>query len=99
MDFISLSTFVVTPAMIISAAKKLKSSLSAGPDGIPSILFCRCAVDLAEPLSAIFTRSLDEGVFPEVWKQSFMFPVKNGDKKKRQELQRNNELINCVKAV
>ncbi|XP_055622265.1 uncharacterized protein LOC129765851 [Toxorhynchites rutilus septentrionalis] len=56
MDVISLTTFVVTPAMVISAAKKLKSSLSPGPDGIPSVLFCRCAADLAEPLSVIFTR-------------------------------------------
>ncbi|XP_055622731.1 uncharacterized protein LOC129766239 [Toxorhynchites rutilus septentrionalis] len=81
-DVISLTTFVVTPAMVISAAKKLKSSLSPGPDGIPSVLFCRCAADLAEPLSVIFTRSLNDGVFPEIWKESFMFPVfKNGNKR------------------
>lgn len=81
-DFINLTTFTVTPAMVIAAAKKLKSSLSPGPDGIPSILFCRCATVLAEPLSTIFTRSLDNGVFPEIWKQSFMFPVfKNGDRR------------------
>ncbi|XP_055543189.1 uncharacterized protein LOC129728762 [Wyeomyia smithii] len=77
MDCINLTSFVVTPAMVISAAKKLKISNSSGPDGIPSVMFCRCAFDFAAPLAAIFTRSLNDGVFPEVWKQSFMFPASN----------------------
>ncbi|XP_055538290.1 uncharacterized protein LOC129725902 [Wyeomyia smithii] len=82
MDCINLTSFVVTPAMVISAAKKLKSSNSTGPDGIPSVMFCRCAFDFAAPLAAIFTRSLNDGVFPEIWKQSFMFPVfKSGDRR------------------
>lgn len=75
LDFISLTPFTVTPAMVIAGAKKMKSPLSAGPDGMPSVLLCRCVAVLAEPLSVIFTRSLNDSVFLEIWKQSFMFHV------------------------
>lgn len=68
--------------MVIAAAMKLKSSLSPGPDGIPSVSFCRCSTVFDEPLASIFSRSLDDGIFPEVWKQFYMFPAfKNCDRR------------------
>ncbi|XP_055527385.1 uncharacterized protein LOC129720000 [Wyeomyia smithii] len=77
---VDLDVFEITPEMIIAAAKKLKTSYSAGPDGIPAVIFCRCAVLLAEPLCCIFNKSFTSGKFPEVWKNSIMFPVfKSGD--------------------
>lgn len=81
-DVLNLSTFVVTEEMIITASRKLKNSFSPGPDGIPAVIFRRCAVVLAKPLAAIFTRSFGLGIFPALWKQSFMFPVfKSGDRR------------------
>ncbi|XP_058836978.1 uncharacterized protein LOC131693286 [Topomyia yanbarensis] len=81
-DIADLSTFLVSPDMVIAAARKLKSFFSPGPDGIPAAVYCRCAVALAEPLSRIFNQSFDQAKFPEVWKQSYMFPVfKAGDKR------------------
>lgn len=61
---------------------RLKSSLSPGPDGIPSVSFCHCSTVYDEPLASIFSRSLDDGIFPEVWKQFYMFPAfKNCDRR------------------
>lgn len=80
-DCFCLTTFEILPAMIINAAKKLKSSFSPGPDGIPAVIFCRCAEILAAPLCCIFNKSFSEACFPHVWKESFIFPVfKNGDR-------------------
>ena len=81
-NLVDLGTFLVTPDMIITASKRLKKSYSAGPDGIPTAVFSYCAAALAEPLCHIFNKSFDQGIFPMIWKQSFMFPVfKSGDRR------------------
>lgn len=68
--------------MIITASRKLKSSYSPGPDGVPAVIFRRCIASLAVPLSRIFNTSFEQKTFPDMWKQSFMFPVfKKGDKR------------------
>ena len=78
---VDLDVFEITPEMVITAAKKLKTSYSAGPDGIPAVIFRRCAELLAVPLCRIFNKSFASGKFPDVWKNSIMFPVfKNGDR-------------------
>ena len=81
-DVIDLDVFEITPQMVTEAAMKLKMSHSAGPDGIPAVLLCRCADILAIPLCHIFNKSLIQGKFPKIWKHSYMFPVfKSGDRR------------------
>jgi hypothetical protein len=81
-DVVDLNLFHVSPDMIITASRKLKSSYSPGPDGIPAVIFCRCAASLAVPLGYIFNKSFEQKKFPTAWKQSLMFPVfKKGDKR------------------
>lgn len=80
-DCLNLTTFYITPNMILNAAKKLKRSYTPGPDGIPSIVFCCCAEFLALPLSIVFNQSFSQAHFPSIWKDSYMFPVfKTGDR-------------------
>ncbi|XP_055522813.1 uncharacterized protein LOC129716993 [Wyeomyia smithii] len=40
-NLVDLSTFDITTDMIVAAAKKLKRSFSAGPDGIPAVNFLK----------------------------------------------------------
>ncbi|XP_058449264.1 uncharacterized protein LOC131429231 [Malaya genurostris] len=81
-NLVRMDTFIITPEMILAAAKKLKKSYSAGPDGIPAAVYTNCTAALAEPLCIIFNKSFEQGIFPEIWKQSFMFPVfKSGDRR------------------
>ncbi|XP_053686335.1 uncharacterized protein LOC128735876 [Sabethes cyaneus] len=80
-DLVDLSLFTITADMVIVATKKLKRSFSAGPDGIPAVVLSRCVEVLANPLSLIFNKSFEQVKFPDIWKQSFMFPVyKSGDR-------------------
>ena len=53
-----------------------------GPDGIPSIFLRQCAFSLSRPLWLLFNESLSTGIFPNVWKCSYVVPIyKNcGDK-------------------
>ena len=78
---INLPMFIVTPDMIVVAAKKLKCSYSVGPDGLPAVVLCRCIASLSGPLSKIFNRSFESAKFPAICKQSYMCPVfKKGDR-------------------
>lgn len=64
--------------------KKLVSlppKFSSGPDNIPPFILKKCASRLASPLSYIFNLSLSSGVFPAVWKSSFVLPIfKSGER-------------------
>lgn len=81
-DVCCSSGFIVTDSDIINASKKLKSSVSPGPDGIPTCILVKCAHLLLEPLRHIFNLSLTTGSFPSQWKRSYMFPVfKKGDRR------------------
>lgn len=78
----SLNIISVDDSCLTRATSKLKSSCSAGPDGIPSIMLKKCIAGLIYPLRHLFNLSLSSGIFPALWKIAYMFPVhKKGDKR------------------
>lgn len=73
-------------------------SHAPGPDGIPSCILKNCSHSLATPLAKLFSRSLQEGKFPDEWKVSSMFPVyKKGDKKDVHNYRGITSLCSCSK--
>ncbi|XP_050338272.1 uncharacterized protein LOC126764656 [Bactrocera neohumeralis] len=54
---------------------KLDGKKGAGPDGIPNILLKSCVVGLVEPITHIFSKSLEMGIFPSAWKRSYICPI------------------------
>ena len=78
----SLTHLTFDDTVISGAASKLKSSCSAGPDGIPSIFIKKCIDALCYPIGHLFNLSVTSGVFPSVWKAAYMFPIhKKGNKR------------------
>jgi len=70
--------FTSTVALYIKAEK---SSYRGGPDSIPSVLLKECVDQLCKPLTMLFNLSLSSGIFPDLWKESFVIPLhKNGPK-------------------
>lgn len=66
---------------IFDKISKIPNKLIIGPDGIPNILLKMCVCTLSEPLHILFKRSLETGIFPELWKDSFIVPIyKSGDR-------------------
>lgn len=66
---------------IRNALSKLDNNKGAGPDGIPSVFVKSCQLSLCLPLYIIYNKSLNEGVFPLVWKQVIVTPIlKSGHK-------------------
>ena len=60
---------------------KLKNLKSVGPDGLSGIYLYNIRNSISFPLLLLFRRSLDEGVYPSIWKMSCVSPIhKSGDK-------------------
>lgn len=57
----------------------LDPSKGPGPDGLPPSLLINCASEFLLPLTIMYNCSLRTGIFPELWKRSYLVPVfKNG---------------------
>jgi ribonuclease P/MRP protein subunit RPP40 len=54
---------------------KLKCSLSAGPDGLPPILFKNLSAVLSKPVTIVCRSVFSSGILPAIWKSAFVTPV------------------------
>ncbi|XP_055906318.1 uncharacterized protein LOC129941651 [Eupeodes corollae] len=76
-----IGSMILDVSEVEQALLELDASKNEGPDGIPPIIFHKCARSLAKPLTDIFNASLSEGKFLDSWKLSFLTPVfKSGSK-------------------
>ena len=79
---LQLANVSIDKQEIIDQLEKLKIYKGAGPDNIPPIFAKKCAKSLANPLIIIFHKSLEDGIFPSLWKKARVVPIfKSGDKK------------------
>ena len=85
-----------TETEVKKALKKMKSKKSAGVDGISQKILVQGAPSLASCLTEIFNSSIEEGVFPQNWKEALVTPVlKKGDPK----LVENYRPVSCLPAA
>ena len=54
---------------------KLDESKGRGPDDLPGIFVIKLGASLVKPLNIIFNRSINSGIFPKLWKVSFIIPI------------------------
>ena len=54
---------------------KLKANFSAGPDGVPPILYKKLSRCLFEPLTLLNRRIFSFGSLPSMWKKSIVIPL------------------------
>ena len=59
-----------TKEKVLKAIEKLNKKAASGPDGIDNNIIYKLRESLAEPLSRIFQKSMDTGIFPEIFKTS-----------------------------
>ena len=59
---------------VIRIVNKLKSKSSSGLDGISNVLLKAIIKDISSPLTTIFNKSLNEGIFPEQMKIAKVTP-------------------------
>ena len=67
---------------IFSAIYKSKIRGSLGPHILPSVFIKNCAFSLLHPLFLLFNQSINSGIFPSLWKTSYITSTfKSGDQK------------------
>ena len=70
-----LDNIVITPAIVGKVLQSLDPSKATGPDGIGNRVLKECAESLSVPLSIIFNKSLDLGLFPDQWKDAIVSAI------------------------
>lgn len=76
-----ISNITIPEHEILKALNKLKLDSSPGPDNVPPIVLKKCSHALVKPLHILFNWSLTKGVYPMLWKSSYIIPIhKNGVK-------------------
>jgi hypothetical protein len=77
---LTLNEFIIFPHMVEKYLRKLKSSASLLPDGLPQLVLKFCPRGFSVPLSFLFNFCLSHSYFPQVWKRSFIIPLLKRDK-------------------
>lgn len=74
------STCLVSLDDVMIRLKKLRNIKSVGPDGLPGYFLYSIRASLCYPLFLVISKSLCEGLFPDIWKISSVTPIfKSGD--------------------
>ena len=77
----SLDTFNIESDQILKIIRSLDINKSHGYDNISARMLKICDSSIVKPLLMIFRNSLNEGVFPSLWKKGNITPIhKKGDK-------------------
>lgn len=75
-------THPISTEEVLLLLKNLDVTKSPGPDNLHPLILKNLADIIAEPLTAIFNKSLSEGKLPTDWKQAIISPrFKGGDKR------------------
>jgi len=72
---LNLNYITLTELDVLNMISDLKLSSTTGPDDIPTIFIYNCRFILAPVLTSIFNLSLSKGIFPSLWKTSFISPI------------------------
>jgi hypothetical protein len=80
-DILDLSGVVLLESEIAKMIDSLNTQKTEGPDGIPNLFLVKCKHSILKPLTIIFNESLKLGVFPDMWKVSYLNPIfKKGER-------------------
>ena len=71
----TLENITFSSNQILKLLVTQSSKMSAGPDGLPPILFRKLAHCLSSPLCILFQKLFDLGELPSVWKLATVIPI------------------------
>lgn len=73
--------FTVSQDMIFNTLKAMDLNKGMSPDFVAPIFLRECADFLVEPLYTIYSKSLDDYVYPQSWKMGYITPIFKAGKK------------------
>ena len=80
-----ISDIQINADTVKKTIKEINASKAQGPDEIHPRIIKECGETLAEPLSKIFRKSLDEGKLPEIWKMANVTAIHKAGNRNKSE--------------
>ena len=78
---LTLQDIEINESLVMEQLKTLKVNKSPGPDGLHPRILNELSNELKEPLTLLFSKSLEEGVVPKAWKEGQITPIFKKGKK------------------
>lgn len=94
-----LPHLIVSIEDVKEALSSVDSSKGPGPDSLPPSFIKQFATSLAPPVSIIFNRSLDSGIFPTMWKVASIIPIHKAGNVHDVENYRGISILSCLPKV
>lgn len=80
----SLRHIVLTEVEVYNVLRNLKTGKAAGPDNLNNELLKLVARSITPSVTWLFNRILEDGIYPDMWKQANISPVyKKGDRQSK----------------
>ncbi|CAH2105396.1 unnamed protein product [Euphydryas editha] len=90
----------INKELVLKILKALDINKGAGTDRIPAIFYVKCANNLADPLSIIFDKSINEfGAFPTQWKDALIIPIHKAGARHKIEHYRPISILNTISKI
>lgn len=74
-DVTQLKNITITEGEVLTFLSDFDCNKINTPDSVPVMFYVKLKDSLSLPLSIIFNKSLSEGVFPDLWKLSYISPI------------------------
>ena len=71
----AIEHIVITKDIVSKTIRNLDLNKSTGPDEVHNKMLLKGVEILSEPLACLFNRSINEGVFPKIWKTAHVTPI------------------------
>lgn len=92
----SLNSIEIPLETVITKINSLKNEYSPGPDGLPAVVLKECQHFLAQPIKTLFQLSISQGIFPTLWKSSYITPLHKKGKKNEISNYRPIAKLSCI---
>ena len=95
----TLYRVILSEDEILKKLKTLDPNKGAGPDEYPPHFIKSCALELVRPLHIIYNKSLEAGVFPDLWKVAHIVPIYKTGNANKCENYRPISILSCFGKV
>lgn len=96
-DFIS--TISINEVKVLQLLSDLDTNKGSGCDNVAPFFIVKCAKSISKPLTLIFNMSINEGVFPTIWKKARIVPVHKKGLKSKVENYRPVSILNIFSKI